>query len=541
MAINRSLRQQTLALMLGSLLLMLLVSLIITLTLAGSVNSYQNLLERPLASASLINRANLEFKSQVHEWKNVLLRGTDSADRSKYWSQFEASENAVQATLQEIAALDIDSAQQAEARELAQKHQTLGTTAYRNSLRAFESAGMDPTAGDQAARGIDRDFSEHLSGLAARLNQQAQEQSTVINQAASRALWIGLVSLCVAAVLIGVLSQWLVNRRLVNPITHLIRQIEQLSHGRLGQPINSHRADELGTLARAANQLRDFLESTFGQLKRSTGELDRASGELNTIATRMAQGSRDQFSRTDQVATAMQEMSASAVQVAQHAAEAAHAADDVDSNAQQSAAVMQQTIAAMQAMLQQINHTTEVIQRLEGDSSRIGKVLDVIQGIAEQTNLSALNAAIEAARAGEAGRGFAVVADEVRTLAQRTAESTSEIQQIINDVQTGAGEAVKAIASGQAQSENSMQQVNQASERLQQITLAIGAVRDMNRQISTAADEQTSVAEDISRNITEITDIAAANQKEVDSTSRASQALHELSGELGTLTGRLSA
>ena len=529
MAINRSLRQQTLALMLGSLLLMLLVSLVITLTLAGSVNSYQSLLERPLASASLINRANLEFKTQVQEWKNVLLRGANNADRSKYWSQFEASEAAVQATLQEISALDIDSAQQAEARQLMQKHQALGS-AYRNSLRAFETSGLEPTAGDQAARGIDRDFSEHLSDLALRLNQQAQQQSVQINQAASSALWVGLVSLCVAAVLIGVLSQWLVNRRLVNPITHLIRQIEQLSLGRLGQPIKSHRADELGTLARAANQLRDFLEDTFGQLKRSTGELDRASGELNTIATRMAQGSRDQFSRTDQVATAMQEMSASAVQVAQHAAEAAHAADDVDSNAQQSAAVMQQTIAAM-----------EVIQRLEGDSSRIGKVLDVIQGIAEQTNLLALNAAIEAARAGEAGRGFAVVADEVRTLAQRTAESTSEIQQIINDVQTGAGEAVKAIASGQAQSENSMQQVNQAGERLQQITLAIEAVRDMNRQISTAADEQTSVAEDISRNITEITDIAAANQKEVDSTSRASQTLHELSGELGTLTGRLSA
>ncbi|WP_425056224.1 methyl-accepting chemotaxis protein [Pseudomonas abyssi] len=538
MAINRSLRQQTLALMLGSLLLMLLVSLVITLTLAGSVNSYQSLLERPLASASLINRANLEFKTQVQEWKNVLLRGANNADRSKYWSQFEASEAAVQATLQEISALDIDSAQQAEARQLMQKHQAL-SSAYRDSLRAFETSGLEPTAGDQAARGIDRDFSEHLSDLALRLNQQAQQQSVQINQAASSALWVGLVSLCVAAVLIGVLSQWLVNRRLVNPITHLIRQIEQLSLGRLGQPIKSHRADELGTLARAANQLRDFLEDTFGQLKRSTGELDRASGELNTIATRMAQGSRDQFSRTDQVATAMQEMSASAVQVAQHAAEAAHAADDVDSNAQQSAAVMQQTIAAMQAMLQQINHTTEVIQRLEGDSGRIGKVL--VQGIAEQTNLLALNAAIEAARAGEAGRGFAVVADEVRTLAQRTAESTSEIQQIINDVQTGAGEAVKAIASGQAQSENSMQQVNQAGERLQQITLAIEAVRDMNRQISTAADEQTSVAEDISRNITEITDIAAANQKEVDSTSRASQTLHELSGELGTLTGRLSA
>ena len=165
----------------------------------------------------------------------------------------------------------------------------------------------------------------------------------------------------------------------------------------------------------------------------------------------------------------------------------------------------------------------------------------MIQGIAEQTNLLALNAAIEAARAGEAGRGFAVVADEVRTLAKRTAESTAEIQQIINDVQSGADAAVKAIAIGQTRSESSMQQVNLAGERLTQITVAIESIRDMNRQISTAADEQTSVAEDITRNITEITDIAAANQSEVDNTARASQSLHELSGELSTLTQRLSA
>ena len=255
----------------------------------------------------------------------------------------------------------------------------------------------------------------------------------------------------------------------------------------------------------------------------------------------MAHGSREQFSRTDQVATAMQEMSAAAAEVAQHAAEAARAADDADSNAQEGGQVMQATIHAMQDMLAQITQTTEVIRRLEGDSNRIGKVLDVIQGIAEQTNLLALNAAIEAARAGEAGRGFAVVADEVRTLAKRTAESTAEIQQIINDVQSGAGEAVKAIAIGQTRSESSMQQVNLAGERLTQITVAIESIRDMNRQISTAADEQTSVAEDITRNITEITDIAAANQSEVDNTARASQALNDLSGELSTLTQRLSA
>lgn len=519
---------------------MLLVALATVSSLAGDVRSYRSLLENPVTAANLINRANLEFKSQVQEWKNVLLRGANPEDQRKYWNQFEAAERAVDGTLQEITQLEVSAATLSEISTLRAAHERLATK-YRTSLDAYTAAGMNPTAGDQSARGIDREVSEQMQTLSDTINSAALTSSDQINETATRTFWYGLIGLCIAALIIGAISLLLVNRRLVNPITHLINQIDQLSQGRMGAPITTSRQDELGTLARAANQLRSFLGDTFTQLQRSTAELDRASGELNTIATRMAQGSRDQFSRTDQVATAMQEMSASASEVAQHAAEAARAADEADSNAQQGGQVMQQTIQGMQEMLQQITHTTEVIRRLEGDSNRIGKVLDVIQGIAGQTNLLALNAAIEAARAGEAGRGFAVVADEVRTLAQRTAESTAEIQQIINNVQNGALEAVKAIENGQSRSESSMQQVTLAGDRLGQITQTIEAIRDMNRQISTAADEQTSVAEDISRNITEITDIASANQTEVDNTSRASQTLHGLSGELSTLTQRLSA
>jgi methyl-accepting chemotaxis protein len=189
----------------------------------------------------------------------------------------------------------------------------------------------------------------------------------------------------------------------------------------------------------------------------------------------------------------------------------------------------------------EISNTAEVVRRLETDTGRIGKVLEVIRGIAEQTNLLALNAAIEAARAGEQGRGFAVVADEVRTLAQRTAESTAEIHQIIDTVQTGAVNVVRAIQSGQQRSEEGVTQVTEAGATLQLITNAVEAIRDMNRQIATAAEEQTSVAEDISRNLTEITAIATSNQENVQRTETAGKNLHELSSQLNEVTQRLSA
>ncbi|MDH2432721.1 methyl-accepting chemotaxis protein [Pokkaliibacter sp. MBI-7] len=540
MFLNASLRMKTLMLMAGSLLLMLLVALATVNSLSNTIRSYRTLLEHPVAAANLINEANLQFKGQVQEWKDVLLRGANPDDQHKYWGQFEKAEATVQSTLKKISQLDIDTATQAEISQLIQQHQQLALR-YRSSREAYLAANMDPTAGDRSARGIDREFSSHLLQLSDSLNQHALASGEQLNAAADKTMWAGLLVLCVAAVVIGLLSQWLVNRSLVNPITHLITQIDKLSEGRLGAPITVQRQDELGTLARAANQLRSFLEETFTRLQHSTAELDRASGELNTIATRMAKGSHDQFDRTDQVATAMQEMSASSAEVAKHAGDAAHAADEAEHNAQEGGQVMQETIRAMEDMLVQINHTSEVIRRLEGESTRIGKVLDVIQGIAEQTNLLALNAAIEAARAGDTGRGFAVVADEVRTLAQRTAESTAEIQQIIHNVQHGAEEASRAIGSGQSRSELGMQHVNRAGDRLQQITLAIESIRDMNRQIATAAEQQTSVAEDISRNITQITDIASANQEEVNNTARASKNLHLLSGELHALTQRISA
>jgi len=541
MFLQKSLRAQILALLGGSLALILVTALACFSFLSNGMQAYRGLLEGPLEASSLIDSTNLNFKTQVQEWKNVLLRGSDKAQLDKYWGQFEAQERKVQDLLGQLSELaNTDRALKSKVDALRSEHQTLGAN-YRKGRDAFIAAGGDAAVGDKAVSGIDRNTAQQMEALSSELHKQSLEQAGLINASADRTITFGTLLMLGATVVIALFSLWLVNRNLINPIRELIEHIAQLSHGNFGQHVDASRQDELGKLAIAANILRDFLSDTFTRLKRSTADLDIASGELNSIATLMAQGTREQFSRTDQVATAMHEMSATAQEVARHAAEAAGAADAADSAARQGETVMQATIKTITDIRGEISNTSEVIRRLEADSGRIGKVLEVIRGIAEQTNLLALNAAIEAARAGEQGRGFAVVADEVRTLAQRTAESTAEIHQIIDTVQTGAVNAVRAIESGQSRSEEGVTQVTQAGATLQLITSAVEAIRDMNRQIATAAEEQTSVAEDISRNLTEITAIATANQENVQRTESAGQNLHVLSGQLNEVTQRLSA
>ena len=538
---SKSLRLQILALLSASLVLVLLIALACFQFLSSNVHAYRGLLDGPLHASQLVDQANLQFKIQVQEWKNVLLRGKAPADRDKFWGQFEDQERQVQDTLGRLSAMNgLDSSIKAQVDKLLDEHRALGV-AYRKGRDAFVEASGDPVAGDLAVMGVDRAASDQMSELVVSLRKQSDAQATVISNNADQTILMGTLVMLASALLVGVITLWMVNRNIVGPIGMLIEYVAQLSQGRFSDRVNVTRQDELGRLAVAANTLRDFLADTFTRLKRSTTDLDSAGGELKAIAALMAQGTHEQFERTDQVATAMTEMSATAQEVARHAAQAAHAADEADRSSQDGGKVMSATITAITQMRAEISNTADVIRRLESDSGRIGKVLEVIRGIAEQTNLLALNAAIEAARAGDAGRGFAVVADEVRTLAQRTAASTAEINQIISSVQTGAIDAAQAIETGQARSQESVDQVALAGSSLVRITTAVEAIRDMNRQIATAAEEQTSVAEDISRNLTEITAIATTNQSNVQRTQVASQNLHELSVGLNDVISRLSA
>ena len=534
MSINRSLRSQLLTLQGASVFLVILIALFCFRYLSHAVTAYSDLMSGTLKSSQMVDTANLEFKIQVQEWKNVLLRGSKPESLDKYWKQFESHESKVNAqltALQTLATNQNDPALVSQIKELLDEHTQLGV-AYRKGKDVFLAAGADPTVGDKAVTGIDRGASDKMSALVKLLHEKADKESLLIREHANDAIFLGIATIIASSVLVIVFGIWLINRRIILPIRDVIGYITQLSQGHFERGFQIQRQDELGSLAKAANILRDSLFSTFTQLKQSIDQLDQSSSKLKNTSSIMAGSARDQLGRTDLVATAMHEMSATAQDVANSAATAAVAANQADRAAQEGEQVMQSTITMITRMSGEIENTAGVIQQLDEDSRRISTVLEVIRNIADQTNLLALNAAIEAARAGEHGRGFAVVADEVRTLAKRTADSTAEINTIITTVQSGTKDAVQAIASSRLLSGDSVEKVTEAGDMLQQITIAISEIHNMTQQIATAAEEQTSVVEDISRNLIEIKDIATDNQDNANVTEGTSHQLHTISSEL---------
>ncbi|NMY12156.1 methyl-accepting chemotaxis protein [Pseudomonas veronii] len=322
----------------------------------------------------------------------------------------------------------------------------------------------------------------------------------------------------------------------VSSITKGVRELQvggqQLADGNLGYRVTYQGRDELGEISSSFNEMASRFHHTIQELAGAVQQLAAAAEQTAQVSSQTSDGIRRQQLETDLIATAMNEMSATVQDVAGNAASAARAAQEADQQSESGMRVVHQTIASIDSLASEVEHAATVIHELEADSAGISSVVDVIRSITEQTNLLALNAAIEAAHAGEHGRGFAVVADEVRSLASRTQQSANEIQAMIEKLQSGANRAVAVMESSCSKAQAGKQQVASAGHMLEQISNAVATINDMNAMIASAAEEQSSVAEEISRNVTNVSQIA-------EKTSEASRQNVATSTQLASLASQL--
>ncbi|MBI3772067.1 MAG: methyl-accepting chemotaxis protein [Gammaproteobacteria bacterium] len=360
---------------------------------------------------------------------------------------------------------------------------------------------------------------------------QALEQllnARLAHEQQKRFLIIGLVISSLAVVLYFFMGFY---RSSMQSIGNLVTASQQISDGDLCARIKTISGDELGAVAKTFNNMAEKFRSIIQQMATTSTHLATASEELSSVTQESKAGVQQQQNEFTQLATAITEMSATIQEVARNAAEAALSAEKADKSVVDGRRVIKDTMDAINKLTAQVESATGVINNLAKESENIGGVLSIIDGIAEQTNLLALNAAIEAARAGEQGRGFAVVADEVRTLAQRTKDSTHEIQQMIVKFRSGTSEAVKVMEQSYRQSQDGRNFAEKAGASFTEITSEVNKISSMNQQIATAAEEQSSVADEINRNIhkvTEIVDQVAAGTEQI---AAASEGLAKLAAE----------
>ena len=309
-----------------------------------------------------------------------------------------------------------------------------------------------------------------------------------------------------AAGLLGLLLIWLTATGVTRPINSVAAMLKNIASGEgdLTQRLAYAKKDELGELVNWFNRFLDKLQPTIAQIKQSITEARGTADQSSAIARQTSEGMQVQFREIDQVATASNEMSATAHDVANSASNAASAARGADQSAREGMSIIEQSTRDITTLADEVSKAVGEVEALAVNSEQIGSVLEVIRSIAEQTNLLALNAAIEAARAGESGRGFAVVADEVRNLAKRTQDSVEEIRLVIERIQSGTRGVVATMHSSQHQAQSNAGQIHQAVQALGKISDAVTVISDMNLQIASAAEQQSAVAEEVNRNVSAI-------------------------------------
>ncbi|MAK92812.1 MAG: hypothetical protein CMI13_16455 [Oleibacter sp.] len=342
------------------------------------------------------------------------------------------------------------------------------------------------------------------------------------------------------AIAVAIFASIALTRHITSRLNKAKNLANTLASGQLNVKSTDQGHDEISELFTALNNMAGNLRDMVRDILGASNEIGQSAGNLMTLTERSRRGAQEQQLETDQVATAVNEMAATAHEVSASVTQVAEASEKAEGQVQQGQNVVVQTQNNIHLLAGSVKDTAREIDELRNETISIGRILDVIRGIAEQTNLLALNAAIEAARAGDQGRGFAVVSDEVRSLAQRTQESTSEIQALIERLQNGANQAVASMEKGEELTNACVSLSDDANKALQDINQSVAVMYSMATQIATAAEEQSQVAEQINQSVIKVRDISADSLSSADDSAASSNQLSGLANSLQKLVGRFS-
>ena len=399
---------------------------------------------------------------------------------------------------------------------------------------------------DQLRELLNTELLENSEAINKELNNLMRingQQITEANQRASDMYSAAIklvVFLLLLATALTIACALLLTRSITQPIAQALEAAEAIAEGNLTRPIKVDGSDEAGRLLQAMAKMQGKLRDTLQRISGSATQLASAAEELNCVTDESAKGLTQQNNEIEQAATAVNEMTSAVEEVARNAVSTSEASKNATASAGDGRDLVLETVSAIERMSGDVQSTATLIGNLAAESRDIGKVLDVIRGLTDQTNLLALNAAIEAARAGEAGRGFAVVADEVRALAHRTQQSTSEIERMIGSIQGGTEQAVDSMRNSTERAESTLNIAKGAGLALDTINTAIVEINERNLVIASAAEEQAQVAREVDRNLVNIRDLSVQSATGASQTSSASNELSRLAVDLNSMVSRFS-
>lgn len=489
----------------------LMVLIILVLLNAASIyksfsllTHFENLENTLVASERKVNTALSAFKTQVQEWKNVLLRGSDEKDREKYWGRFQQREAQITQILTELQRSDAisDKAKSHIARFL-DAHSTMAQK-YREGYTLFVESGFNPQVGDNAVRGIDREPAQLLAEIARDIAVQSQNAYGNLKTNTSQTLWVILIGTVLLSLMCVFYVVYRLRNQVIRPVKNIAQCLSALAKSRYDYQLDYHSGHELGVLADSARALQQKLRTSVASLQVAEQQMDEALVTLTGVSGAIQQGADEQRASSHSLESSTEALRGIAQNLVTITNQVATATEHSQQHVAQCYTTFEKANEGFHQLARTVSHSAATVNQLQSRSANILKVVNVINEIADQTNLLALNAAIEAARAGEHGRGFAVVADEVRALAAKTQQSTREINDILSAFESESEKAVNVMEQGKALSEANAKESSDALRTLNQVVGHIRETASVVEALNSTADEQGRVLTDVERVIAQV-------------------------------------